>query len=169
MVYWLPMATPQRKTITLFVYVPEAKQVILSRRGKLERHPGLVQATVHGQIEPGEVPYLAVKREYKEEAKGEFDKLQQIIELGSAVVGTTVKEQTFYMAASLGTEESGKLQTTQEVAEFLRVGEGDVKSIIPYSKVKDQEGYDFAANKVMFDDELDVLKKVFSEYKKLDK
>lgn len=163
------MAPVQRKTVTLFVYVPEAKQVILSRRGKLERHPGLLQATVHGQIEPGEVPYLAVKREYKEEAKGEFDKLQQIIELGSAIVGSNVKEQTYYLAASLGNQESGKLQTTQEVAEFVRVSEADIKSIMPNSKVKDQEGYDYAANKVMFDDELDVLKKVFAEYKKLDK
>lgn len=161
------MATPERKTVTLFVYVPEAKAVILSRRGKLERHPGLLQATVHGQIEPGEVPYLAMKREYKEEAKGEFDKLQQIIELGSAVVGTNVKEQTFYMAASLGGEESGKLQTTQEVSEFKRVVESDVKKIIPYSKVRDQQGYDYDANMVMFDDELEVLKKVFAEYKKV--
>lgn len=163
------MANTQRKTVTLFVYVPEAKAVILSRRGKLERHAGLMQATVHGQMEPGEVPYLAVKREYKEEAKGEFDKLQQIIELGSAVVGNTVKEETFYMAASLGGEESGKLQPTQEVEEFIRVSEADVKKIVPYSKVRGQEGYDYHANIVMFDDELDVLKKVFTEYKKLGK
>lgn len=159
------MATAQRKTVTLFVYVPEAKQVILSRRGKLERHPGLLQATVHGQIEPGELPYLAMKREYKEEAKGEFDKLQQIVELGSAVVGNTVKEQTFYHAASLGNQESGKLQTTQEVSEFKRVSEADLKKIIPYSKVRGTEGYDYDANMVMFDDELEVLKKVFAEYK----
>lgn len=160
------MAT-QRKTVTLFVYLPETKEVILSRRGKLERHPGLMQATVHGQIEPGELPYLAMKREYKEEAKGEFDKLQQIIELGSAVVGNTVREETYYHAASLGGEESGKLQTTQEVSEFKRVKESDLKKITPYSKVKGQEGYDFQANLVMFDDELDVLKKVFAEYKKV--
>ncbi len=157
----------QRKTVTLFVYLPETKEVILSRRGNLERHPGLMQATVHGQIEPGELPYLAMKREYKEEAKGEFDKLQQIIELGSAVVGNTVQEETFYHAASLGGEESGKLQTTQEVSEFKRVNESDLKKITPYSKVKGQEGYDFQANLVMFDDELDVLKKVFAEYKKV--
>lgn len=163
------MASTNRKTVTLFVYLPETQQVILSRRGKLERHPGLLQATVHGQIEAGELPYLAMKREYKEEAKGEFDKLQQIIELGSATVGNTVKEQTFYHAASLGTEESGKLQPTQEVAEFVRVSEAELKDIVKYSKVKGQEGYDYMANKVMFDDELDVLKKVFSEYKKLAK
>lgn len=161
------MATAQRKTVTLFVYVPEAKQVILSRRGKLERHPGLLQATVHGQIEAGELPYMAMKREYKEEAKGEFDKLQQIIELGSAVVGGTNKEQTFYHAASLGSMESGNLQTTQEVAEFKRVSESDLKNIVPYSKVRGQEGYDYEANMVMFDDELEVLKKVFAEYKKV--
>ncbi len=161
------MPSAPRKTVTLFVYVPDVKQVILSRRGKLERHPGLLQATVHGQIEAGEVPYMALKREYKEEAKGEFDKLQQIIELGSAVVGTNVKEQTFYHAASLGSQESGKLQTTQEVSEFLRVSEADVKKIIPNSKVGEKEGYDYQANMVMFDDELDVLKRVFAEYKKV--
>ena len=161
------MPSPVRKTVTLFVYIPDVKQVILSRRGKLERHPGLLQATVHGQIEPGEMPYLAVKREYKEEAKGEFDKLQQIIELGSAVVGTSVQEQTFYMAASLGGEESGKLQTTQEVAEFVRAGEADLKQITPYSKVRGQEGFDYQANMVMFNDELEVLKKVFAEYKQV--
>lgn len=161
------MPSAPRKTVTLFVYVPDVKQVILSRRGKLERHPGLLQATVHGQIEAGEVPYMALKREYKEEAKGEFDKLQQIIELGSAVVGNNVKEQTFYHAASLGSQESGKLQTTQEVSEFLRVSEADLKKIIPNSKVADKEGYDFQANMVMFDDELEVLKRVFAEYKKV--
>lgn len=155
-----------RKTVTLFIYVPDAKAVILSRRGKLERHPGLWQASVHGQIEPGELPYMAMKREYKEEAKGEFDKLQQIIELGSAEVGVKNKELTFYHAASLGKEASGHLQPTQEVAEFRRVTEADLPSIIPYSKVKGQEGYDYMNNLVMFDDELDVLKKVFAAYKK---
>ncbi|MBI4122338.1 MAG: NUDIX hydrolase [Parcubacteria group bacterium] len=157
---------PQRKTVTLFVYLPEKKQVILSRRGKLERHAGLLQATVHGQIEPGEVPILAMKREFKEEAKGDYDKLQQIIELGSAVVGTKVKEQTFYHAAVMIHEEEQKLQTTQEVAEFIHVSESDVKKITPYSKVMGQDGYDFQANFTMFDDELEILKKVFAHYKK---
>jgi hypothetical protein len=156
-----------RKTVTLFVYLPSSKKVILSRRGKLERHAGLLQATVHGQIEPGELPILAMKREFKEEAKGDYDKLQQVMELGSATVGNTVQEQTFYHAAAMIHEDEQELQPTQEVSEFVRVGESDVKKITPYSKVKGQEGYDYQANMVMFDDELEVLKKVFGAYKKV--
>lgn len=156
-----------RKTVTLFIYLPESKKIILSRRGKLERHAGVLQATVHGQIEPGEIPQLAMKREMKEEVKGSFDKLSQIREYGQKEVGTAVKELTHYFAAMMPEAFLETLRPTQEVAELLLAEEGDVKKILPYSKVRGQEGYDYLANMVMFDDEIEVLKKVFADYKKI--
>lgn len=157
----------QRKTVTLFIYLPESKKVILARRGKLERHADVLQATVHGQIEPGEIPQLAMKREMKEEVKGSFDKLSQIREYGEAEVGNTVKEKTYYFAAMLPEVYLETLKPTQEVAELVLAEETDVKKMIPYSKARGTEGYDYAANMVMFDDEIEVLKKVFADYKKV--
>jgi hypothetical protein len=158
------MAT-ERKTVTLFLYLPKAKKVILSRRGKLEKKAGLLQATVHGQIEPGEISQLAMKRELEEEVKGDFHRLTNIIDLGDAVVGETTTEHTFYHAAMMPDDLFSTLQPTQEVAEFVLVSEEEVKNITPYSKTSKQEDFDYSANLVMFDDELDVLKKVFKEYK----
>lgn len=156
--------TAKRKTVTLFLYLPKAKKIVLSRRGKLEKHAGLLQATVHGQIEPGEISQLALKREFEEEAKGDFHMLTMIKDLGSAVVGDTVAEETFYHAATFPDDQFETLKPTQEVEEFILVSESDVKDIQKYSKVKGTEGFDYHANKVMFDDEIDVLKKVFKEF-----
>lgn len=155
----------ERKTVTLFVYLPNRKQVVLSRRGKLEKHAGLLQATVHGQIEPGEIDTIAMKREFEEETKGDFHQLTNKRSLGDGVVGNTTAEHTFYHAATMDDDHLSDLHVTQEVQEFVLVSEGDVAKIIPYSKVKVQEGYDFNANMVMFDDEVKVLTKVFKEYK----
>jgi hypothetical protein len=144
--------------------LPTAKKVILSRRGKLERHAGVLQASVHGQIEPGEISQIAMKREFEEELKGDFHQLTNVIDLGDAVVGQLHKEHTYYHGAILPDEFFDELQTTQEVSEILLIEESEVSGITPYSKVKEEEGYDFVANKVMFDDEIDVLKKVFKEF-----
>jgi len=160
------MAT-ERKTVTLFIYLPDEKQVILSRRGKLEKHAGLLQATVHGQIEPGEISQIAMKREFEEEIKGNYNLLTNIQDYGEAVVGDTTAEHTFYHAASLEAAHVQELQPTQEVEELVMVGENDLAKIVPYSKIKGQEGYDFKANMVMFDDEIEVLKKIFKDYSKL--
>lgn len=157
----------ERKTITLFIYVPDTKEVILSRRGKLERHAGVLQATVHGQIEPGEISQIAMKREFAEEVKGDFSKLSNIVDFGEATVGQMTKEHTYYHGATLPTPFVEELQPTQEVAELIFVSEADVKQMTPYSKVREQEGFDFAASMVMFDDEIEVLKKIFKQYAKL--
>ena len=156
-----------RKTVTLYLYLPQAKKVILSRRGKLEKRAGLLQATVHGQIEPGEIAQIAMKREFEEEVKGDYHQLTNIRDLGEANVGDTVKEHTSYHAAMLPDELLSTLQPTQEVSEFVQVSEDDLSKITPLSKVRDQEDYDLAANWVMYDDELETLKKVFKEFSKL--
>ena len=155
-----------RKTVTLFLYLPKAKKIVLSRRGKLERRAGLLQATVHGQIEPGEIAQLALKREFEEEVKGDFHQLTNLRDLGEAEVGVTVKEQTSFHAAVLSDDLLDTLKPTQEVEEFILVAESDINKITPYSKVADKEGYDLQANWVMYDDELKVLKKIFKEYYK---
>jgi hypothetical protein len=155
----------ERKTVTLFLYLPKAKKVLLARRGKLEKKAGLLQASVHGQIEPGEISQIAMKREFEEELKGDFHRLTNISDLGDQVVGDSYPEHTYYHAAVMPDEVLESLQTTQEVSEIVPVSEDQVGDIQPYSKVKDQEGYDFLSNMVMFDDELEVLKKVFSEFK----
>ncbi len=156
-----------RKTITLFLYLPEAKKVVLSRRGRLEKKPGLLQASVHGQIEPGEISQLAMKREFQEELKGDYHRLTNIIDLGEAQVGDTTREHTFYHAAIMPDVLLETLRPTQEVSEFILVGEDEVKSIKPYSKVKQEKGMDYSGEMVMFDDEIDVLKKVFKEFGKM--
>lgn len=151
----------ERKTVTLFIYIPETKEVLLSRRGKLERHPGLWQASVHGQIEPGEIPQIALKREFKEELKGEYGWISQIKEFGDATVGTITKEHTFYMAGSMAKSRLDDLKTTQEVEKFELVSESDVSKIKKYSETKKDENFDYKSNMVMFDDELEKLKEVF--------
>lgn len=153
-----------RKTVTLFLYLPEAKKVILSRRGKLEKHAGLLQATVHGQIEPGEISQIAMKREFEEELKGDFHQLTNLADLGEADVGDSYPEHTYYHAAMMPDEFLSTLQTTQEVSELVQVSEDQVKDIQPYSKVKGTEGFDYMATMVMFDDEIEVLKKVFKTF-----
>lgn len=155
----------ERKTVTLFIYIPDEKKVVLARRGKLEKKAGLLQASVHGQIEPGEISHLAMKREFEEELKGDFHSLTNIIDLGDATVGETTVEHTFYHAAMMSKELVDTLQPTQEVSEIILISQDEVASITPYSQVEDVEGSDFSDQMVMFDDELEVLKKVFSQYK----
>jgi hypothetical protein len=154
----------ERKTVTLFLYLPEEKKVVLSRRGKLEKKPGLIQATVHGQIEPGEISHIAMKREFAEELKGDFHRLTGIIDLGENTVGDTTIEHTYYHAAVMPKEMLGTLQTTQEVQEILTISESEIGTITPYSKVDDKLDSDFSDQMVMFDDELEVLKKVFKAF-----
>lgn len=154
----------ERKTVTLFLYLPKAKKVLLARRGKLEKHAGLLQASVHGQIEPGEISQIAMKREFEEELKGDFHQLTNAIDLGDEKVGQTNPEHTYYHAAIMPDDLLDTLQTTQEVSEILLISENEVGDITPYSKVRDDDSYDFIANKVMFDDEIAVLKKVFKEF-----
>ncbi len=155
----------ERKTVTLFIYIADKDQIILSRRGKLEKRPGLLQASVHGQIEPGEISQLAMKREFQEELKGDYHQLTNIKAFGEATVGTTNPEHTFYHAASMDSALISTLQPTQEVSEFILVSEADLADIKPLSKAGDVE--DYASEKIMFDDELEVLKKVFAEYKNM--
>jgi len=152
----------ERKTVTLFIYVVDKGQVILARRGKLEKKPGLLQASVHGQIEPGEISQLAMKREFQEELKGDFHQLTNIRDFGDAKVGDTTPEHTFYHAASMDSSLLSTLQPTQEVSEFILVSKDDLAKIKPYSKAGDMQNY--SSEMVMFDDELEVLKKVFTEY-----
>lgn len=93
--------------------------------------------------------------------------LTNIRNFGDAKVGDKYAKHTFYHAASMEASLVKNLKPTQEVEEFILVSEGDVKDIAPYSKVKGTEGYDYHANKVMFDDEIGILKKIFKEYAKL--
>jgi len=153
-----------RKTVTLFIYLSKAKKVLLSRRGKLEKFPGLIQATVHGQIEPGEISQIAMKREFEEEVKGDFHQLTKLADLGEADVGENKHEHTYYHAAVMQDEFAKALQPTQEVSEIIQISEGDISKIQAFSKVKNQEEYDYQGNMVMFDDELKVLSKVFKEF-----
>ena len=157
----------KRQTVTLYIYLPKAKKVVLSRRGKLERRGGLLQATVHGQVEPGEISQLAMKREFEEEVKGDYHSLTNRRDLGEADVGVTVPEHTYYHAATLPDDEIDSLQHTQEVSEFVLVSKDDISKITPYSKVKDDASFDFKENWVMYDDEIKMLKKVFDEYEKM--
>jgi len=155
----------ERKTVTLFIYITDTDQVLLARRGKLEKKPGLLQASVHGQIEPGEISQLAMKREFHEELKGDFHQLTNLRDFGDAKVGDTHPEHTFYHAASMNSSLIETLQPTQEVSEFILVKESDLDKITPYSKAGDKQ--DYSGEMVMFDDELEVLKKVFKEYGKM--
>lgn len=152
-----------RKTVTLFLYIPETKEVVLARRGKLEKHPGLLQASVHGQIEPGEISQIAMKREFEEELKGDFHRLTNIIDLGEGDVGNTNPEHTYYHAATMPKEMIADLQPTQEVSEIVLVKEDQIPSIRKYSTVHGQDGVDLSAEMTMFDDELEVLKKIFKQ------
>lgn len=154
----------QRKTVTLFIYLADAKTVLLSRRGKLEKYPGLIQATVHGQIEPGEISQIAMKREFEEEVKGDFHQLTKIIDLGEADVGQNSREHTFYHAAVMADEFASTLHPTQEVAEIIQVAESDIPKIKAFSTMKGEQRDDYSSEMVMFDDELEVLKKVFKEF-----
>lgn len=156
----------ERKTVTLFIYIPDKNQVILSRRGKLEKKAGLLQASVHGQIEPGEISQLAMKREFAEELKGDFHQLTNIRDYGDAKVGTANPEHTYYHAASMDSSLIETLQPTQEVSEFILVSEEDLPKIKKYSDIGKKQDYT-EDGMVMFDDELDVLKKIFKDYSKM--
>lgn len=157
----------KRQTVTLFLYLPKSQKVVLSRRGKLERQGGMLQATVHGQIEPGEISQLAMKREFEEEVKGDYHSLTNLRDLGEADVGVAVPEHTFYHAATYPDDQLDELQPTQEVSEFVLISKDELDKITPYSKVKDKEDFDFEKNWVMYDDEIKMLRKVFDEYESM--
>lgn len=161
------MVKTERRTATLFVYLPKSKKVILSRRGEFERHPGLLQATLHAPMEPGEIPQLALKREFKEELKGKSSLLIKKTAMGEATVGSKTIEHTFYFAAQMDDDFVSLLQPPQEVSELVMVSESDLAKVEKYSKHKQEEDaprVDFSDRMIMFDDELEVLKKVFKEF-----
>ena len=144
----------EKKTISLFLYNPESKQVVLSQRRDGQHFGGYLQATCHGAIEAGEDHADAMERELKEETGLDIIDIGPLEFLGELDGGARKKETCSYYLASITDERADTMHPTEEVSSFAVLDVDDVRAIVPHSRAKDA---DPKKRHVMFDDELEAL------------
>lgn len=149
----------QRKTISLFLYIPERKVIVVGVRADGQSHAGMLQATAHGTIEEGEDHLQAIERELKEETKLDIVDIGPIQFLGELDGGHKVREDCSYYVAAITEANASKLQPTPEVASFTFLNKDGVDDVISFNDVQKRE-LDPKVHRVMFQDELDALREL---------
>lgn len=156
-----------RKTVSLFLYIPEKREIVLGVRAATQTHPYLLQATAHGTIEKGEDHADALERELREETSLDLPDIGSLTFLGELGAGHKVKEECSYYLAPLPQDSVNKLRPTAEVGHFTFLTKESVSAIIPWSEAE-KKHCDPAVHRIMFDDELEALAMAFDlleEYK----
>lgn len=151
-----------KKTVSLFLYLPDTEEVILSRRAKTLKRPGLLQATVHGMVEEGEDDIKAISRELKEETNLDFGQINNLRFIKTVEVGQTIPEVCDYYSANINPSAFSELKKTAEVEDYVRVDKDGLKEIVRLSLTETTK-VDFYKTKVMYDDELGVLQEIFKK------
>lgn len=151
-----------KRTVSLFLYLAENKEVVLSRRSEDQSRPGLLQATAHGEIEENEDDNDALARELAEETAINFDQVSNLEFIKGIEVGQAKPEKCRYYLADIEINGFNQMKPTEEVSEYVRVGKDDIMDIVPYS-IAEMKNVDVMTKKVMFDDELEVLKEIFKK------
>ena len=151
--------TPQRKTISLFLYIPERKVIVLGVRADGQSHAGMLQATAHGTIEEGEDHLQAIERELKEETKLDIVDIGPIQFLGELDGGHKVHEDCSYYVAAISEANAEKLLSTDEVSHFTHINKDGIDDVISFDEAE-AKGLDPKVHRVMFQDELDALREL---------
>lgn len=149
----------KRKTISLFLYIPERKVIVLGVRAHGQSHAGMLQATAHGTIEGGEDHLAAIERELKEETRLDIVDIGPVQFLGELEGGNKVKEECSFYVAAITEANAAKLQPTPEVASFTYVNKDGVDDVVSLDDAR-KRGLDLTVHRVMFQDELDALREL---------
>lgn len=150
-----------RKTVSLFLYIPEKRVIVLGVRAATQSHPHLLQATCHGAIEKGEDHADAIERELLEETTLGLPDIGPLTFLGELGAGHTVKEECSYYLASITEERAKKLRPTAEVGHFSFLTKDALRDIVVFSEA-DATHLDPSVRRVMFDDEFEALEEAFA-------
>ena len=153
------MAT--RKTVSLFLYIPEKHVIVLGVRATTQSHPHLLQATCHGAIEKGEDHADALERELREETTLELPDIGPLTFLGELGAGHKIKEDCSYYCASITEEHAKKLRPTAEVGHFRFVMKDALHEVVPFSEAEKKK-LDASVHSIMFDDEFEALEEAFA-------
>lgn len=150
-----------RKTISLFLFIPEKKAIVLSQRAEGQHHPHVLQATCHGAIEKGEDHADAIERELREEAGLPIVEIGSLTFLGELAAGNNQPETCAYYLAPITEAVVKKLTPNSEVARFVALHANDAAAIIARSEA-DAIHIDPTEHHVMFEDELKALQMAFT-------
>ena len=152
--------TAKRKTISLFLYIPERKVIVLGVRAAGQSHASMLQATAHGTIEEGEDHLQAIERELKEETTLDIVDIGPIQFMGELDGGHKVREECSFYVAALTEAGAAKLRPTAEVAHFTFLNKDGVDDVVPFDEARRRD-LDPSVHRVMFQDELDVLRELY--------
>ncbi len=150
-----------RKTISLFLFVPEKKAIVLSQRAAGQHHPYVLQATCHGAIEAGEDHADALERELREETGLPIVETGPLTFLGELAAGNNQPETWSYSLAPVTEAVAASLKPNAEVARFVVLYANDAATIVARSDADETE-VDPAQQHVMFTDELKALQMAFA-------
>lgn len=152
--------TQERKTISLFLYIPERKVIVLGVRADGQSHAGMLQATAHGTIEVGEDHLQAIERELKEETKLDIVDIGPVQFLGELEGGHKRKEDCSFYVAAITAANAEKLRPTSEVSHFTHINKENVDDVIPFDEAE-RKGMDPKVHRVMFRDELETVRELY--------
>ncbi|MBI4281606.1 NUDIX domain-containing protein [Candidatus Uhrbacteria bacterium] len=150
-----------RKTVSLFLYIPEKRVIVLGVRATTQSHPHLLQATCHGAIEKGEDHGDAIERELREETTLALPDIGALTFLGELGAGHKVHEECSYYLASITEANAKKIRPTAEVGHFIFLNKEALRDIVPWREAEKKK-LDGAVHRVMFNDELEALKEAFA-------
>ena len=151
----------QRKTVSLFLYIPSKHAIVLGVRASTQTHPHLLQATCHGTIEKDEDHADAIERELREETTLGLPDIGPLTFLGELGAGHKVREECSYYLAGITDTHAKKIRPTAEVGHFVFLTNDALRDIISFTETE-QKKLDTSVHRVMFDDELEALKEAFA-------
>ena len=144
-----------KNSISLFLIIKETSDVVLSRRAKGEKYQGLLQSFVHGRVDENETDKDAIFRESQEEANFDVSLVENLkkIDLELSIKG---KDLCNYYIGYISGKDFLTLKAGEEVDSFLLINKNNVNEI----KKKSEFNGSYFDENVMFDDELEALKKL---------
>ena len=152
---------PTKQTVSLFLYLPLTKEVILARRAESESHSAMLQATIHGELEERETPQHALTRELYEESNLTLSDVKNLTALGEREVGDHTTEHCVYFMAAITKKKAAKIEPKDEISEFVFIKRQQLDQIITKdyaaeNNINPGDAY------VMFEDEREMLHEVFA-------
>ncbi|MDO8581249.1 MAG: NUDIX domain-containing protein [bacterium] len=150
-----------RKTVSLFLYIPEKHVIVLGVRAPTQSHPHLLQATCHGAIEKDEDHGDAIERELLEETTLGLPDIGALTFLGELGAGHKVHEECSYYLASITEANAKKIRPTAEVGHFRFITKDALREVVVFSEAEKKK-LDVSVHSIMFDDELEALREAFA-------
>jgi 8-oxo-dGTP pyrophosphatase MutT (NUDIX family) len=152
-----------KKSVAVWLINPATGKVLLQKRNESESRPFVCQPTWNGKFESGEDTMTALKREAEEELGSVFYTtfdFTKLVLFGSDEYSFDGKNFTSYNFWGTITNEQLKSVVLHESAEpqFIAVGVED----LPKVKSNDDKTADPKKDVVLFEDQYQALKKLFS-------